>query len=138
MAQPSTQWIHLGNFTFQTFNSLGSSITMPTAYSLPANSIIHHTYLMLNQPFTGPGLLGYDISVGNLVIPSKYLGPLFVGAFPPSPFQPVSQIGIEGAGSTSPYLGTQLEITANCTTGTLNLAVQGSCDVWIWVSSLTN
>lgn len=132
------QWVHLGTFTNNSFNAAATNLTIPSAFVLPANWVVHNTWLILTTAFVGGGVLGYNIEVGNLLLPAKYLPPQFVGVLPPSPIQPVSIAGIEGAGTTSPLLGTPLQITASCSAGTLNNATQGTCDIWMFISSLTN
>lgn len=119
------RWVKVGTVTNATF-STASATNKVGIFTLPVAGFIHAVRLNCTTSFIGGGLATYTISVGNTGNVTKYMGANSVfttGYF--DAFLPGSE-----------SMSAATAIFANATaSGNLNLATQGSADIWALVSA---
>jgi hypothetical protein len=122
---PTRTWVKVANaFTFAAFSAAATTNTIPVFF-LPAAAIISGIKIFPKTSFSGPGITGYTISVGDGTLSTAYADAFNVfQATGPLVYSLASNFGGE-----SLVAATQIYATATSTGANLSAATAGIVDI---------
>ena len=119
------------NLTYSSFSTASTSNTI-TLVTIPPKTMIHQVVIKHSTAFSGSGITGYTVSIGDAAKNVRFTQPWDVTQTVSDTTRSITQVDdIESFASS-----TNILITANSTGTNLSAATAGAVEVWLLTSVL--